>query len=342
MSGTVPITVLTGDPSLPDSAKPGNRFNPEDIETIARMRSALEDMDRFDIDLVETHVGLPERLMTNPPGFVLNLCDTGYRNRAAYELHVPALLEMLAIPYSGAAPGSIVLTTDKAMVRLLAQSLGVPVPAETFFPTPEAARGSVATFAYPVMIKPNRTDGSLGITKDAVVKDAGEATAYLDMLSDLLPGREVLVQEYLSGDEYGMVLIGNPDEGFFVPPPLVVDYSALPDGLTPILSYESKTIPDSPFWTDIAFDRAALPDDRIAAMRGYAEKLFVRLECRDYARFDFRADADGTIKLLEVNVNPAWSFDGKMAIMCGLGGTSYGEMLAMIVDVARKRNRLTA
>lgn len=335
------LTVLTGDPTLPDSAKPGNRFNPEDIDTIERMKSALESLEEYEIDLIQTHTGLPERLMSDPPEFVLNLCDTGYRNRAAFELHVAALLETLDIPHSGATPSSMVLTTDKALVRLLAQSQGVPVPEESFFPNAEEARAAAETFAYPALIKPNRTDGSLGITQDAVVRDVAEATRYLEMLSGLLPGRDVLIQEYLSGNEYGMVLIGNPGGGFFVPPPLMVDYSRLPAGLSPILSYESKSIPDSPYWTDIAFEKAGLAEGETGAMRSHAERLFVRLECRDYARFDFRADAEGTVKLLEVNVNPAWSFDGKMAVMCGLGGVSYAEMLRRIVDVARRRNRLT-
>jgi D-alanine-D-alanine ligase len=341
MTSLPKITVLTGDPSLPDTSKPGNRYNPEDLETIERMKSALSALDRYDLDFVDRHDGLPPRWVAAPPSFVLNLCDTGYRNRASHELHVAALLEMLDIPFSGGNATSMVLTTDKAVVRMLAQSLGVPVPDEAYFPTPEAAREAAQTFAYPVLIKPNQTDGSLGITKDAVVRDRAAALEYLDMLASLLPGREVLVQEYLSGNEYGLVLIGNTADDFFVPPPLVVDYSGLPDGLTPILSYESKTIPDSPYWTDITFQKAGLSDDEIATLRGYGERLFRRLGCRDYARFDFRTDASGRIKLLEVNVNPAWSFDGKMAIMCGLGGLDYGDMLSRIIEVARRRNGLS-
>jgi D-alanine-D-alanine ligase len=340
MPGRPRVTVLTGDPGLPDAAKPGNRFNPEDLDTIARMKDALAGLDRYELDFIDRHDGLPERLIADRPEFVLNLCDTGFRNRARFELHVAALLELLDIPHSGASPASMVLTTDKALMRMLAQSLGVPVPDERFFATPEAARAAVADFSYPVLIKPNQTDGSLGITSDAVVRDATAAARYLDMLAGLLPGREVLIQEYLSGSEYGLALIGNPAEGFFVPPPLVVDYSGLPAGLAPILSYESKTIPDSPYWTEIRFKPADLPNATIAALRGHAERLFVRLGCEDYARFDFRADAAGTIKLLEVNTNPAWSYDGKLAIMCGLGGVAYGEMLARIIEAARRRNGL--
>lgn len=341
MSQKPGVTVLTGDPHLPDTAKPGQRFNPEDLDTIARMKAALAALGHYDLNFIDRHHDLPARLVDDPPEFVLNLCDTGFRNRASQELHVAALLEILEIPHSGAAPSSMVLTTDKALVRALAQSLGVPVPEEAYFPTSQAAKEAAETLAYPALIKPNRTDGSLGITKDAVVDDAEAARDYLDMLAGLLPGRDILVQEFLSGAEYGMVLIGNPDEGFYVPPPLTVDYSGLPGGLAPILSYESKTIPDSPYWSDIRYLRADLPDAAVAAMRVHAERLFVRMGCSDYARFDFRADAAGTVKLLEVNVNPAWSFDGKMAIMCGFDGMAYGDMLDRIICVARRRYGLS-
>lgn len=337
MSSRPRITVLTGDPSLPDTSKPGNRYNPEDLDAIERMKAALSGLDRYDLDYIDRHEGLAERLIASPPDFVLNLCDVGFRNTARLEPHVVALLEMLDIPHSGAGPSSMVLTTDKALVRMAAQSVGVPVPDERFFATPEEAIAAIGTFTFPSLIKPNQTDGSLGITKDAVVGDAEAARRYLDMLSGLLPGREVLVQEYLSGNEYGLVLIGNPDEGFFVPPSLVVDYSRLPEGLTPILSYESKTIPDSPYWTEIGFKPAEIDPGVRAGMVRHAERLFVRLGCQDYARFDWRADANGVVKLLEINVNPAWSFDGKMAIMCGLGGVEYGEMLSRLIEVGRRR-----
>ena len=40
-------------------------------------------------------------------------------------------------------------------------------------------------------------------------------------------------------------------------PTLEVDFSGLPAGLNPILSFESKALPDSPYWTEIKFKRAA-------------------------------------------------------------------------------------
>jgi D-alanine-D-alanine ligase len=265
---------------------------------------------------------------------VVNFCDTGWRNVAAQELHVPALLEMQGVPYSGAPPACMVLCYDKQIVRLLAQAQSVPVPREVYV----AADGppDLPADLYPALIKPNQADGSIGIRQDAVVRSPAEAAAYVAWLRDELPGRALLVQEYLPGPEYGIGLIGNPGE-LVVLPPLEVDFTRLPAGLNPILSFESKVLPDSPYWTEIKFKRAAANPKVIEQIDGHARRLFARLGCRDYARFDFRCAADGRPRLMEVNPNPAWANDGKLAFMAGFAGIAYPEMLKMILEAALRR-----
>jgi D-alanine-D-alanine ligase len=65
--------------------------------------------------------------------------------------------------------------------------------------------------------------------------------------------------------------------------------------------------------------------------------LFNRLGCRDYARFDWRLDAEGRPKLLEVNPNPGWCWDGHLAKMAAYTGISYSGMLAGILEAAKER-----
>ena len=61
------------------------------------------------------------------------------------------------------------------------------------------------------------------------------------------------------------------------------------------------------------------------------------LETRGYARFDFRADRHGVTKLLEVNPNPGWCWDGKLNLMAGFEGMRYSETLGVILDAAEER-----
>jgi D-alanine-D-alanine ligase len=99
------VTVLLGDPRLPDNVKKGGVFNPEDLDTINRLKDALAEVVGYRFRYLDNHAVMVEDLTRNPPAFVFNLCDEGYNNDPFKELHVPALLEMLDIPYTGAGPG---------------------------------------------------------------------------------------------------------------------------------------------------------------------------------------------------------------------------------------------
>jgi D-alanine-D-alanine ligase len=328
------LCVLTGDPRLPDLTKRGQRYNEEDRATDAAMREALQGLGRFDLEVLDDHTRLLTRFADDPPALVLNFCDTGFRNVATQELHVPALLELLGIPYSGATPACMAICYDKQIVALVAHALGIPVPHETFLDQ----QADDLPPSYPVLIKPNPADGSVGITKDAVVRTPEQARAYVAWARQTLPGRALLAQEYLPGPEYGVALIGNPPD-LTALPVLEVDFTALPEGHDPILSFESKAIPDSPYWTEIKFKPAAADPALLDAMIARSRRLFARLGCRDYARFDFRCAAGGDPKLMEVNPNPAWAYDGKLALMAGFGAIAYPRLLEMIVDAALSRER---
>ena len=209
------------------------------------------------------------------------------------------------------------------------------MPLETYFDPDD----QVATIpsVFPALIKPAQGDSSIGITMNAVVHTPEDMVAYLAELRRTLPGRAVLVQEFLSGAEYSVALIGNPGHGFHALPVLGVDYSGLDPKLPKLLGYESKWQPDSPYWNDIQYKQAELDEDSRRALVDASATLFQRLGCRDYARFDFRTDANGVIKLLEVNPNPGWCWDGKFNLMAEFEGLTYPELLRMILDAAQAR-----
>ncbi|MBU1985182.1 methyltransferase domain-containing protein, partial [bacterium] len=329
------VTVLLGDPHLPDSVKLGGQFNPEDMDTVQRLKTALSELGDFRFTYLDQHGTMLQALRQNPPAFALNFCDEGFNNDAFLELHVPAFLEVLGVPYSGAGPSCLGLCYDKGLVRAIAQSLDVPVPAETYVDADDIA-GTIPSI-FPAFIKPATGDSSIGITQHAVVKTPDEAVEYLTFVRESLPGRSVLVQEFLPGEEYSVGIIGNPGRGWTVLPVLEVDYSKLPPGLPPILSYESKWDPQSPYWTSIRYHRAHLSDELHRLLMDYSLRLFERLGCRDYARFDYRMSADGDLKLLEVNPNPGWCWDGKFFMMAEFDGHSYTDFLRLILDAAQAR-----
>ena len=153
-----------------------------------------------------------------------------------------------------------------------------------------------------------------------------------------IAAREAL--QWVSGDWFAVsreLCIGNPDQGFTVLPPLEVDYEALDPALPRLLGFESKAVPDSPYWSDIHFREARLGKADRTKIEEAATTMFERLSLRDYGRFDFRADAEGRIKFMECNPNPAWSNDGKLAYMAGFAGIEYRDMLGLILETAQSR-----
>lgn len=328
------VTVIMGDPTLPDKIKKGGVFNQEDLDTVERLKEALSELGDYRFKYLTNHKTLINQLISHPPDFVFNLCDEGFRNDATLELHVPALLEILKVPYTGAAPGSLSLCYDKSKVRSIAQTMDIPVPDECFW-TPEDQAANIPN-VFPALLKPACGDSSMGITQNAVVTNATELMDYLNYLKENFSGSAVLIQEFLRGAEYSVALIGNPGN-LEALPVLEVDYSKLPENLPKILSYESKWLPDSPFWTEISYHEARITEDVRGELITYSKKLFERLECRDYARFDFRCDSNGTPKLLEVNPNPGWCWDGKLNLMAGYAGMRYPDLLKSIINAGLER-----
>ncbi len=329
------ITVVLGDPRLPDTVKRDGQFNAEDFETIQRLKEALAELHDYEFTYLDNHASLMSELRANPPQMVLNLCDEGYNNNAFLELHVPAVLELQRIPFTGAGPTCLGLCYNKALIRAIASGLDLPVPLETYYDPDDQA--ATLPSAFPALVKPNYGDSSIGIRQDSVVRSPEELMSYLEKLRLELPDRPALIQEFLSGTEYSVAVIGNPGLTCRTLPPLEVDYRGLDPNLPPILGYESKWIPDSPYWTQIKYHEARVDEEVRRKLSDYSLRLFERLECRDYARFDFRTDAEGEIKLLEVNPNPGWCWDGKLNFMATYAGWRYAELLERIIEAAQER-----
>ena len=331
----IDVTVLMGDPRLPDQVKRGGTFNPEDLDTVRKLTDALSELPGYKFRFLDNHATLERDLGALRTDLVMNLCDEGWNNDPFKELHVPALLDVLELPYTGAAAPALAACYDKGLVRAVAASLDVPVPLETYVRPGD--QGATLPSVFPAILKPNYGDSSQGITKDAVVRNQSALLDYLERLRTEFPRRPVLVQEYLPGAEYSVSLVGNPDQGLRALPILEVDFSRLDPKLPKILGYESKWEPDSPYWTQIKYHEAQLPDHIQSQMVEHSARLFERLGCRDYARFDFRADAKGEVRLLEVNPNPGWCWDGKLNIMAGFQGMRYSELLGQILLAAEER-----
>lgn len=342
------IAVVMGDPSLSCREKLHGVWNPEDFDTRRKLVQALLDCGyRPDqVCVIENHSELLRTMITNPPSYVFNLCDEGFTNDATKELHVSALFEMCGVAYSGAGPASLAICYDKGLVNATAAKMDIPTPRETYVLLPEALDVNEVTMSvvetlilqkeasgdlqYPAFLKPMKGDNSLGITSRSICSNRIELASYIIALVEQYGFKEFIVQEYLTGTEYSVGMIGNPETGFHFLPILQVDYSKVVTGygLQPILGWESKWDPESPYWNEIdyvvsprikslcssssskkspmfskiyqqeadlrahGYVTGGLTEQEETDLKQWCSILFERFGLRDYARFDWRADRE--------------------------------------------------
>ncbi|MFX0166909.1 MAG: methyltransferase domain-containing protein [Candidatus Hodarchaeota archaeon] len=331
------VVVIFGDPNKPDMLKPSNVFDEDDLYTIDQLKVALNELEGYKFTYLNNHNKLIPDLqdLKDKLNYVFNLCDEGYFNDARKELHIPAILEILRIPYTGSGPQCLAFCYDKSLVRGIAKELQIPVP-EAIYIKPDDKIIDLPLY-FPAIVKPNFGDSSFGITQKSVVHNGEELlSAITEIRNKFGYDKPILIEQFLTGKDLTIGIIGNPPDNYIILPIIEEDYSNLPPELPKICGYEAKWLPDSPYW-NIKSVPANLPHDIVDFIENCSLRLFERLECQDYARFDWRLDKEGNPKLLEINPNPGWCWDGHLAKMCKFADISYKEMLKKILEGAEKR-----
>jgi D-alanine-D-alanine ligase len=328
------VAILLGDPRKADHVKPGSSFGHEDAEEVRVLKETLATFSDYNFTYLDNHKTLMDDLRTQRPEFVMNFCDNGFDNNARKELHIPALLEMLDIPYSGAGPDCLLLSYDKGLVSKLAHDAGVPVPDEILIRGDDAALDDWCI--YPAMVKPNAADNSIGITERSVVYNAAQLKAQILHLRHELDIHEILVQEFLPGTEYRVTIIGNPGQGYTYLPTFEWDYSRIPDGVPHILTYDSK-FDIAGNYDNLKSHHSRIPETLTREIETYSENLFARLNCRDCAKIDYRFDRNGQLKLVEFNPNPSWDAGAYVNQEDIDKGYFYKDILRLLIETGQLR-----
>jgi len=331
------VIVVLGDPSKIDILKPLSVFDDDDIYVIDQLKNSLRELKNYKFIYMDNHDTLIQDLIKIKPkiDFVFNLCDEGYNNDAKKELHLPAIFEIMQIPCTGSGPQCLAYCYDKSLIRGISKEMGIPVP-DAFLIKPEDTTFNLP-IEFPVIVKPNFGDSSFGITQKSVVNNLENLTnAISEIRKKFGYDKPVLIEKFLTGKDLSVGIIGNPPESYNVLPVIETDYSMLPPNLPKICGYESKWLPNSSYW-NIKSIPANLPDEKEKFIIEFCINLFDRLEIRDYCRFDWRLDENNNPKLLEVNPNPGWCWDGHLTKMAEIAGISYTKMLELILNTAEQR-----
>lgn len=295
-------------------------------EVIERIVTALEEGGHRVVVLdgnVDFFSGLIE-FVREGGRFVFNLAY-GIQGESRYA-HIPAVLELLGVPYTGSGPLGHSLALDKVVTKMIFRETGVPTPAFWVLSSPEEITGDMN---FPLVVKPRMEALSLGLRLVHSEKELAEAIRSIVREFE----QEALVEEFIEGREISVSLLGNGDD-LRAFPLSEVDYG---NRRLTVQTHEDKLL-NPPRKICPAPLPGALEEELVEL----SKRVFRAMHLRDYARFDIRLDREGRPYFLEVNsmasLKPSGSF---MCSACSSGYT-YEEVIREILRTALRRYGIDA
>lgn len=265
---------------------------------------------------------------------VFNLTES-YAGDDTKDVNLAAYLDLLGFPYTGSGPTGLLLAQDKAVAKRLFTFHGLGTP---HFATMYQGRLHWSDdIHFPVIVKPKREDGSIGIEFSAVVGSIKELMERIDALHADLDS-PVLVEEYIEGRELYVSALGNETPTAL--PIIELDLSDLPEGTPKIAGTEVKWERGTEAYrkTKLRIPED-LQEDTVAELQDVAVRAYRALEVRDYGRVDLRLTPEGKIYVLEVNPNPWLHTTAEFALAAKQSGRDYPTLIEEIVNVAMARYR---
>ncbi len=300
-------------------------------ETIGAIRDAIASYGHEVIDL-EATPELPTILPAAGVDVVFNVAE-GIEGRTR-ESQVPAMLELLGIPYTGSDPTTMSLSLDKALAKRLVTQAGLRTPPFVLMMSGRERLPKALTF--PVIVKPVAEGSSKGIVKKSVAEDEG---ALRELVREMAARyrQAVLVESYLPGREFTVALLGERRPRVL---PIMEVVFLDKKQKFPLYSFETKY-----FENTVRFDVPAdVPPELTRELERVARGAFSVLGCRDLARVDLRLDESGKVHFVECNplpgLTPGFSDFCVIAQKAGMDFRALvGEILAPALRRFRERQK---
>jgi D-alanine-D-alanine ligase len=298
-------------------------------ETIDAIRDALESYGHVVVPL-EATAELPRQLMDAPVDIVFNIAEgVSGRNR---EAAVPALCELMGIPYTGSDAATLSIALDKALSKRVLRQHGILTPE---FQVMETGRERLSPkMKFPLIVKPNQEGSSKGVSAHASVVDDEESLR--QVVRELLERyrQPALIEYYIAGREFTVGLLG--DKRPRVLPPMEIIFLDK-ENPRPVYDFQIKQE-----WEKHVYYQcpAKLTPAELKSMERIARETFVALDCRDVARVDLRMDDVGDIYVLEVNPLPGLTPNySDLCLIASAANIDYRSLIGEILTGGLKRKR---
>ena len=320
---------LFGSYTLGPGAPPDAEVEYEPEATVLVLEAALRRLGHEPVRLGNPHAVLRAVSRAERPELdaVLTIAEGyGPRNREAW---VPALCEMAGIPALGSDGLTLSTTLDKLWAHRVVAAAGVPVPAHASFASAEAAAAAPLPAPFPLFVKPRWEGTAKGIGPSSRV-ESREALAREVARIVLTYAQPALVEAFIEGPEYTVTLVGH------APPRALPTLQRALEASTGIGAHAVARHPPPPEgWRHIT--PGTLDATLEAELVALAKRAFEALECRDFARADFRLDGDSRPHFLEINPLPTFAPDGSFGIIAELLGQPLDELLAEVLGESLAR-----
>lgn len=306
-------------------------------ETIYAIRDALAV--HHNVIMIEANEDAYEKFRKHRPDIVFNVAEGAHG--ISREAQIPAMLDMLQIPYTGSDPLTLSLCLDKSRTKEVLTYYGIP---NSKFVVSQGENGFAGKeLNFPLILKPIGEGSSKGIFNSSFVND------YETFIKTLIENVEkynqpFIVEEYLPGREFTVAVIGNGNEARTFPI-VEVNFSELPEDMIPIYSYEAKWILDT---RDNPLDIFSCPAQIDAELENKINEIVLKtysvLNCKDWSRIDVRLDVNGEPNIIEVNplpgVLPNPDDNSCYPKAARAAGMDYTQMVNEVLQAALKRNGL--
>lgn len=303
-------------------------------ETINAVKDAIETYHH--VDLVEADYNAYEKLKESKCDIVFNIAEG--LNGLSREAQIPAILDMLNIPYSGSDPITLAICLDKARTKEILSYY--KIPNAKFLLVNYIDQLEELNFEFPMVAKPIGEGSSKGIYSSSFVRNQKELLQETKRILNEY-NQPALVEEFLPGREFTVAILGNGVDAEVLPI-VEISYNDFPDDFIPIYSYEAKWILDTREKPLNVFSCPAKISSALEnKIKATALNTYRVLRCRDWSRIDIRLDKNDVPNVIEVNPLPGIlpnpednSCYPKAARTVGL---SYTEMINKVLYVAAKR-----
>ncbi|MFH0870452.1 MAG: KamA family radical SAM protein [archaeon] len=310
----------------------------DDIDVPMAIKSAIDKLG-YETELLEANDDLFEKLRAGNFNFVFNIAEG--MNGSARESQVPALLDILGIPFTGSGVLTQAITLDKARTKEVLFYHRVPNPRYQLFNHWDEPVNP--NLRFPLFVKPNAEGSSKGIRNNSLVNNDKELKKMVKFVVTTYK-QPALVEEYLDGREFTISIIGNPGK---VLPIVEITFDYLPPNVNKFDSYEVKWYWDNPNNPiDPVVCPAKVDDNLKKSIEEVALKAYSVLGCVDLTRLDIRLDRDGVPNVIDVNALPGLMPDpldnSRFPKSCYTAGMTYDQIIATVLSEAMKRQGMPA